>query len=151
MKKFLFASLFALSLSSCAISQHSYTPVESYRYEYRYEYCYNGHYRPVIYVNDIALYYYLGDWYCIPSHHYHYICPVNRPRYFYTRKSVNHHKPKPKSIPHKPIKPERPSNKEGLVPNDRYEHKREPSRRPTPSRNNNRSSGRPVSNKRVKR
>lgn len=163
MKKFFLAAFFALSLGSCAISQHSYVPVESYSYEYRYEYFYNGHYRPVIYVNSIALYYYLGDWYCIPSHHYDYICPVNHPRYFYTRKPVNHHKPKPNSIPHKPIKPERPLNKEGLIPNNRYEHKREPSRRPTPSRNNNRpsvrsisgdnnrSSGRSVSIKRVKR
>lgn len=151
MKKFFLAAFFALSFSSCAISQHSYSPVESYCYEYRYEYFYNGHYRPVIYVNSIALYYYLDDWYCIPFHNYHYICSVNYPRYFYTRKSVNHHESKPNSVPHKPIKPEHPSNKKGLIPNDRYEHKREPSRHPTPSRNNNRSSGRPVSSKRAKR
>lgn len=152
MKKIFFASLFALFFSSCVTSQRSYSPVESYCYEYRYEYYYNGNYRPVIYVNGIALYYYLDDWYCIPSHHYRYICPMKYPRYFYTRK-IKHHTSKPYSIPHKP-KPNnpghRPSNKEGLIPNDRYEHKREPSRRPTPSRNN-RSSGRPVSSKRVKR
>ena len=141
MKNFLFASLFVLFFSSCVSSSYS----DSYRYEYNYEYCYRGQVCPVIYVNNIAMYYYLNHWYCIPSGHHCYIRPVNRASHFHysTPYYHNHYKPtKPK--PNKPV--HRPHNKEGVLNNDRLEYKR-----PFPSHNKPRSNRRSISDKRVKK
>lgn len=112
---------------------------------YYHQYYYEGVYRPVILRNSLYYFYYLNNWYVIPSHRHYLIHKCNKPlrfnllrhnhRYYNDHHRPNHNVRPPGNNHHRPNHNVRPDNNHKYNNNVRPGNNHKPNNTVRPSNN----------------